>query len=304
MDTNERKNSAIYNAMRRYRMADKALENSSKPPLVSDDVVQTADYVFSRINPTGTIGDSGQLLLAKCKSDRSRRYLVKHAYTDCSANEFVYTKLAQSMGIKMPDAVLFQLSEGEKRRYFKTEYIIGLKYLNITVETPTFRQIREQAHNWQDYFRYIAMYHMFLEGDSLETPLASDGFIYRVDTTDAFLLSDGYLSHAGLNVEADGVNIKNTVHKYVREFEYDQLWKYSDFDHVKHQLAEKYGMENIQYFLEPFVLIQEIQDDYIDSFLNTLCYFYPDFIGDYFKCFISALRKESRAYLKSINHGM
>jgi len=88
----------------------------------------------------------------------------------------------------MPNAVLFQLSEGEKRKYFKTEYVIGLDYLNITIEAPTYHQIREQAHNWQDFFRFLAMYDMFLEGDIFETPLASDGLIYRVDTTDAFPL--------------------------------------------------------------------------------------------------------------------
>ena len=51
-------------------------------------------------------------------------------------------------------------------------------------------------------------------------------------------------------------------------------------------------------FLRRFVRIQEIRQDYIDNFLNTLCYFYPDFIGEYFKCYISALQKQCADYLK------
>ncbi|MDO4314904.1 MAG: hypothetical protein Q4C45_03940, partial [Oscillospiraceae bacterium] len=102
------------------RIAAKEKENQSKPPITAPDMVQTADFVFSPLPYCGN--DSGQLLLAKRKTNRREQYLVKHAYSDCAANEFVYTKLAQAMGYRMPDAVLFQLSHGEKRPYFKTEY--------------------------------------------------------------------------------------------------------------------------------------------------------------------------------------
>ena len=301
VEGNKYKRGLVNNAMRRERMADKMLENSPKLPLISKEVIQTADYIFSSIKPLDRIGDSGSLLLAKCKSDRNLCYFVKHAYADCAANEFVYTKLAQAMGTKMPDAVLFQISDGEKRRYFQTEYIIGLKYLDITIEAPTYSQIREQADNWQDFFRFRAMYDMFLESDSFETPLVSDGFIYRVDTTDAFPLCDLHLSQAGLNIVVNGNNVKEIVQKYVESIEYNQLWKYTKFENTMNQLAENCGKEGNTYFSEPFNRIQEVSNDYIDDFLNTLCYIYPDFIGDYFKSFIAALQKKSREYLKSVN---
>ena len=70
-------------------------------------------------------GDSGPLLLAKRKQNRAEQYLVKHAYTDCACNEFVYTKLAQAMGYSMPDVLLLRLSPQEKRPYFDTEYLIA-----------------------------------------------------------------------------------------------------------------------------------------------------------------------------------
>lgn len=297
------KMSMITNAMRKKRLSDKALENSLKPPLSSTDVQQTVDFVFSRIKPANRIGDSGPLLLAKCKSDRNLRYLVKHTYTHCAANEFVYTKLAQAMGVKMPNAVLFQLSENEKRVYFKTEYIIGLKYFDIKEASPTFEQMREQAQNWRDYFRFCAMYDMFLESDSFETPLASDGFIYRVDTSEAFLLRNLHFDMAGVNIILGSGNAKEIIQQYTEEIDYCRLWNFQNFDYRLQQLRDKYGPEAETSFLEPFSLIQAVSVDYIDNFLNTLCYFYPDFISDYFKFFIVAVQEQSRTYLKTKSKG-
>ena len=142
---------ASLNYITQLRKKDRDSENHTKPPLESNDVVQTGDYTFSKITPGGRVGDSGQLLLAKSKSDAKRKYLVKHAYCDCAANEFIYTKLALAMGMKMPDVVLFQISDGEQRRCFTTEYIIGAKYLDLQIPDPTYQQIREHAVNWQDY---------------------------------------------------------------------------------------------------------------------------------------------------------
>ncbi|MBA1336648.1 MAG: hypothetical protein HPY66_3083 [Firmicutes bacterium] len=64
-------------------------------------------------------------------------------------------------------------------------------------------------------------------------------------------------------------------------------------------LVTRYGNECIKPFLDPFTRIQDVSKEYIDSFLNTLCYFYPDFIGDYFKLFITALQRVSYEYLRT-----
>lgn len=284
--------------MRQLRMEDKRRENQHKPALNSTDVRETKDYVFAPITPLDRIGDSGQLLLAKKKSDHSQQYLIKHAFTDCAANEFVYTKLSQAMGFKMPDAVLFQLSEGEKRRHFKTEYILGTMFLDLIVESPTYEQVRELAINWQDFFHFQAMYSMCNEVDSFEVPIASDGYLYRVDTTASFILSDNMLSQAGINKVIGNTVPKENIQKYIEQYDFDHCWQYCDFDEELHRLLQRYGEECRTPYMETFALIQGIQPDYIDDFLNTLCYFYPDFIGDYFKRFIHALQQQAKVFLK------
>lgn len=86
--------SGLDELMMRLRMESKKRENQGKPPIASPDVVETVDYMFSPFCPHEHDGDSGPLFLATQKSNRTVRYVIKHACTDCACNEFVYTKLA------------------------------------------------------------------------------------------------------------------------------------------------------------------------------------------------------------------
>ena len=285
--------------MKNDRLAYKAKENANKPPLVSAAVLETADFTFAKFMIERE-GDSGQLLLAKSKADRSEQYLVKHAFTDCAANEFVYTKLAQAMGYHMPDAKLFRLSSGEKRPYFKTEYIIGERFLSLIDDAPSFETIQNQASNWQDMFGFYAMESMFYEGDGIEVVLAADGLLYRIDTTSSFAISAWDLNYAGIDIECLGTNMNAVVRENLRSRAFDTFLNAGSFNwHFKY-CKEHYGDVCIEPYLQPFIRIQQISDEYIDRILNTLCYFYPDYIGDYYKKYISALQKSAADFLKLV----
>lgn len=282
----------------KLRMENKRQENQVKPPLYASDVKMTTDFTFASFTPFEQIGDSGHLLLAKCKSDRSQRYIIKHEYTDCAANEFVYTKLAQAMGFKMPNAVLFQISENEKRKHFKSEYILGTSFLDVVLKDPSYEQIRENALNWEDFFHFKAMFDMFLESDGFETPIAKDGYLYRIDTSASFNLPIYVFDFGGINQEFRCMNPKEYFVKYINQISYDDLWQCIDFNSSLERLIQTYDADGKRPYMETFSLIQDIHSDYIDDFLNTLCYFYPDFIGDYYKQFILALQKRSEIFLK------
>lgn len=281
--------------MMRLRMESKEKENREKPPISSPDIVQTSDFIFSRIQREE--GDSGSLLLAKRKDNRKHQYLVKHACTDCACNEFVYTKLAQAMGYCMPDAVLFQLSQEEKRFDFKTEYVIGERYLNVVDPNPAYKKIRGQAKNWEHFFAFYALYSITGEGDGMEILLADDDKIYRVDTTDAFPLSMLELDAAGINQDIGGCNPYVETKKRLLNKDFSEILNVSTCDRTFKKCCEIFA-DCHPYFLQPFARIQEIPTDYIDDFLNTLCYFYPDYIGNYFKRYISALKKQCAEYWK------
>ncbi len=279
------------------RLESKRLENRGKPPVISPDVAQTAEFTFSNFSPLGHAGDSGSLLLARYKRDPQKRYVVKHAYTDCACNEYVYTKLAQAMAYTMPEAVLFRLSPAEKRGCFKTEYIIGIRYLDVEIESPSYAQIRKMAVNWREYFSFRGMYAIFGEEDGLETPLAKDGRIYRIDTTDAFPLNNYQLDMAGITRDLGAGNPHDFLKKQLLSSDFSNVLPKSRCDSILKACLEK-DESCVSYYLEPFSRIQEIRNDYIDDFLNTLCYFYPDMIGEYLKRYISALKAQCADYLK------
>lgn len=278
------------------RMAAKEKENRSKPPIISSDIVQTADFVFSPLPYHGN--DSGQLLLAKCKANRREQYLVKHAYSDCAANEFVYTKLTQAMGYQMPDAVLFQLSPGEKRSYFKTEYIIGEKYLNFTqrVHSAAQARARECAENWKQFFSFQALYSITDEGDKLEVYLADDSQIYRVDTTDAFPLHNGHYDNVG-TLMAYHFHQQGNMVSPLADISLSPVFRTEQCDRELEEI-ERLCPEGRTHYLEPFAKVQEISSEYIDNFLNVLCYIYPDCVGDFFKKYLEVLRHQCYEYWK------
>ncbi|MEG2137742.1 MAG: hypothetical protein RRY64_03680 [Oscillospiraceae bacterium] len=279
----------------RDRIANKKEENRNKPKLHSNDVLLTMDFNYAVFSDEG---DSGQLLLATCKQNPSQRYVVKHQFTDCACNEFIYAKLLQAMDCHVPETKLFQLSPNEKRDIFLTEYVVGSHLLNVVDPVPSYETIREEAANWTEYFSFYGFYALTGESDGMETPLANDGYIYRIDTTDAFPISSIQLDCAGIARVVNGVSIKELIKKDLLEKSLDSVLPVTACDFCWNACREKDAAAFKKPFLAPFLQIQEISEGYIDDFLNTLCYFYPDFIGDYFKRYITALQKQCAEYAK------
>lgn len=271
----------------------KKKENQNKAPLVSQEVVKIGDFEFSKFSEHK--GDSGELLLATRKSNHKDQYLIKHAFTDCACNEFIYTKLTLAMGYPMPEAVLFQPTSEEELSRFETEYIIGERLLNVINAQPSYNEIRELANNWSDYFAFYALYGMMNEGDGVDLLLADDNLIYRIDTTDAFPVSCYQLDIAAVDQVISGTNLYHATKAKMLSSNFQNVLNWSACDWLLEQCLEL-DSRCKPYFMEPFARIQEVREDYIDNFLNTLCYFYPDFIGEYFKHYFSALKKQAAAY--------
>lgn len=301
MNSEEWKKAHMDNILRELRLESQRRNNAGKPPLRSEDVLETGDFTFSPITPGNREGDSGKLLLAKRRADKTERYLVKHEYCDCAANEFVYFKLARGMGLKMPTVRLFHLSDGEKRKVSKTGYTVGIEYLDVQKESPSYELIRERAENWEDFHGFSALYTFFLEDDSFEILLASDNYIYRVDTTSSFIMGEWYLGKVGLDMEISGINIQDLVKQQLDERMKSDFWEHTNLRANLERHMKQYGEESRRGFLRPFYHIQDLSDAYVDDFLNTLCYFYPDFVGDYYRQFIHAAKKKAKEFIRSLD---
>lgn len=153
--------------------------------------------------------------------------------------------------------------------------------------------------NWEEYFCFYGLYAMTGESDEVELPLADDGFIYRVDTTDAFPISNHDLDFAGVYKEVQGFAPNEWIRQSLQTRDMSHVVSFSNCNLCLDFCREKDAQVCEPLFLEPFRKIQEISDAYIDGFLDTLCYFYPDYLGDFFKRYIAALKQQAAEYIKT-----
>ena len=137
------------------------------------------------------------------------------------------------------------------------------------------------------------------EADGMEAPLADDGFIYRVDTTDAFPISNWDLDYAGVYQDVQGFTPNELIKQRLQDRDLNNAVSFDSCDFCLELCWKKDTQACEKFFLEPFRKIQEISDAYIDGFLHTLCFFYPDYVGDFFKRYIAALKQQSAEYIKT-----
>lgn len=280
-------------SFRSKRVANKAIENQGKPPLVSPDVLDADDFTFEPFaQRRGDNGDSGSLLLATHKSNPAHKYIVKHAFCDCAANEYVYSKLVRAMGLKMPAVKLFRLSDPLDDTLFGTEYVCGIEYLNVVDADPSLEVIG-RAKNTDDYYMFHTLYMMFREGDIVQAVLADDGYIYRIDCSDAFAIDHMTLMIAGVD-DANGGSGNLTTGL-------SRLWNPPDMHETIRQYVNIYGEDRIPALTDPLFAVQQIRKPYIDQFLNTLCYFYPDHIGEYYSRFLTEMKKSMKRFVNLIS---
>lgn len=144
---------------------------------------------------------------------------------------------------------------------------------------------------------------MFSEIDSFEIVLTDQNYIYKIDNTASFAISNYLIDMLGINIEFKGANIKSKISKQILEqLKHERNDRNTfNFDYDYNEISEKYGKEYTKYYLHPLHAIQEVKQDYIDDFLNTLCYIYPDFLGEYYRQYIDIVRIRAWEYLKTKN---
>ena len=258
---------------------------------VNASIKRIEDYTFSPFKSQIDCGDSGPLLIATARNQAKERYVVKHCYADCAANEFVYTQLGQAIELKMPNVVLFCSPSNKELPQFRTKYVMGSEFIPIAIEHPTFEQIRDTAPNWEDYFRFQAMFAMLDEADSFETPLASDSYVYRIDTSASFTLDKAIMSAASFP------QFQNVIRDYICGMDYDKPWeKRSYLFHLRYCI-DNYGIGSKRIFLDTFERMVSLRPDFVDSFLHTLNKLYPEIICDYYKRYISGVQRQAKLFL-------
>lgn len=266
----------------------KEIENANKKVELLEDILDTKDFTFEKYSAAG---DSGSLLLATSKKDKAEKYIVKHEYYDCACNEYMYSKIANEMNINVAPVKMFSVTN--KKNIFKSDFVCGIKYYEDAqrVGYKYIENNKEQIENWKDYFKFKGMESLFFEADDIEI-IKKDKFIYRIDTTAAFTLSHVFISHLAYEGEYDGIDI--------RKFAYDRIIKLANFNKefalktwtaAIEEFKEHKDTKYLQYYLEPFKLFLNIDEKKIEKWCDTICYFYPNIIGEYYKIYLENIKE-------------
>ena len=301
---NEKQFKLIENSLVNDRLYNRFLENKCKPILESNDILTIENYEFSESH-FKRIGDSGKLLFAVNKSNKSEKYIVKHEYIDCACNEFMYSKLGQLLGAKYANVKFFNTLTPPLNSLFTTEDVVGIEYLELENDNLKFKELNNKCKNLNDYFKFLAISKLFFDDDSYEIVLDKKGYIYKIDNSATFCISNYTLQsvYINFNKQINGINIsieKFTRNQFNRILEFYKSQNCINYKNTLLYVKTHYGMEYVEYFLEPFYNLFYLDLNKMDNIINTLCYFYPNYVGNYYKEYIKITQDKVRKFLKEI----
>ena len=157
-------------------------EEENNSIVISNDYLNTSDFKFSKLENDG---DSGNLLLAISKKDSSLKYIVKHEYYDSACNEYMFSKIAHSVGVLTPDVKLFIVDD--KKNLFKSNFVCGIRYLENS-KLMKEKDLISNKRYIEEYIKMIALGYILDEDDGVEV-IEYNNDIYRIDATSSFKLS-------------------------------------------------------------------------------------------------------------------
>lgn len=272
----------------------KEQENKNKKFPVHEDILYISDFTLEKFS---NFGDSGDLYLATNKHNPNEKYILKHKYYDCACNEYMYSKIGNKMGIKIAQVKLFILNDKEKK--FKSDFVCGIKYFE-NCEHVNFEHIiknKNNINNWEDYFRMLCLEALFEEGDGIEVVKYNDE-IYRLDTTDAFTISDFYIHPLAYDYNNNGINIREFANKTILKMsERNTDSRISRWEFAIDYYLEKFGDKYFEYYLETFRRLEQVTEKDIEKWTSILTFFYPNVIGEYFRNYFYNLKLDVEQFL-------
>ena len=246
----------------------------------SPDVRNADDFTFEPYAQMRGEGFSGGLLLATRKGNPAEQYVVKHMQCCNAANEYVFSKLAEAVGAKMPKTVLFM--DPSHSGVFRF-YAVGSRLVEKQ-PCPSTELLLAQAHNWQDFYYHITLSILAGEADNVDFLLDTNNLLYRIDAAETFRMVEFYMFNL---VHWKLGHPKRQAVEELMAKPLDDLWSqlYSG------SWLKRFSDEHAPLLLEPLRRMQELPDSYIDEFLSILCCFYPEQVGEYYRRFVREARE-------------
>jgi hypothetical protein len=146
---------------------------------IDPNLISAADCKFEPFSQNRGEGDSGRLLLAANVDAPEERYVVKTRYPEIPASEFMYHKIASALGLHTQKVRLF-------KGFPDCEYAVAIKFCPTA---KAYHPTRQPGID-PDYFKFLALYEILGEEDSMEIYIDEDNRFFKIDNAAAFGLTE------------------------------------------------------------------------------------------------------------------
>ncbi len=148
-------------------------------------ILNTCDYNFIKYSDGGF---SGRILLATPKKADLPKLLIKSDNPSSACNEFMYSRLAELLGIVIPKAYIMSVSPKDAFR-FGSPYVVGIEFMD-GMHSFTLEKMRTSELLQKEYAEQYALSALFYQDDRVQLTMRTDGHITGFDFTETFWLND------------------------------------------------------------------------------------------------------------------
>ncbi len=147
-------------------------------------ILNTANFKFA---PYPHKGFSGSLYLATPRGKGLPQLLVKHQDPSSACNEFMFSKLAELLGIYAPKVYLFDVAKKD-RKLFATPYVVGIEYIE-GLRAFSLDEMNSRPEWQREYAANYALAVICSQDDNVQMGMTPDGHIVSFDYTECFYLT-------------------------------------------------------------------------------------------------------------------
>ena len=258
-------------------------------------ILDTEDYNFTLFEHQGFGGK--RKYIATPKKSGLPKLLVKHKGEFAPpCNSFIYGRLAQLLGMNVPNTYMMNLSINNADLFDSTcvvgiEFIEGLTALNMD-------DIKSNESLKKQFIHCFILCGLFTQfEDSMQCAYLPGKAVIPLDYDDSF-----GLEYPTFNAALRG----NEMDELIIKYQLENAWRHNLDIYLKiciEMSAEQLGIsteESTHEFITVLERFCELKDEEISSITNVLLEFFPPLLAAYYEEYITILQSKTIFYIRKI----
>lgn len=256
-------------------------------------ILNTCDYNFTKHSDGGF---SGRILLATPKKANLPKLLIKSDNPSSACNEFMYSRLAELLGIVIPKAFIMNVAPKDAH-LFGSPYVVGIEFMD-GMQGFTLEEMRTSELWRKEYAEQYALSAMFFQDDRVQLTMRTDGHITGFDFTETFWLNDMRISSFNLSDD----DLTNVLHKrLLQSLEKTASKLRAGAAALQIELCLSEDSLPPDSYLAPMRSLLKLTDEQVEVLTDVLCEVYPVSVAVYFEEYIKALKIIAHGYLHTVS---